>query len=1150
MKKNCWTKACPRLTGIWLKNVLIMKLTMFLLCINFFAAIGSTYSQHTKFTLSGKDVQLEDVLNEVKKKSEFRFFYNHQLVDLKQRVEYDVEDATVSELLDQVLDKAGIKYEIVDKTIILSPKEQEKPAVQPQKKTIKGKVTDEKGLPLPGVSIIVKGTTTGIISDSDGNYTLEVPDDSQILVFSFVGMKTEEIPISGQDQINISLKEEALGIEEVVAIGYGTVKKSDLTGAVSSVKAEDIITASAPSVAHMLQGKASGLEIRQNSAQPGGGLSIKIRGAASIGASNEPLIVVDGFPLSSYYEPGSGNRYTSGSKESTLSMINPNDIESVEVLKDASSTAIYGARAANGVILITTKRGAEGRVKVDYNGSYSIQRYAEKPQYFTDSKAYMETVNESFYEHYLWDNQLAPFGTTDPGSVSDFVPLYSESDIANAPIGTDWMEEILQTGTVNQQNLAVTGGTTNTKYLISFNYYDHDGILFGRGMKRLSGRFNLDQKINELITLGVSTSFSQKRDDNNQLGGGGNENAGVMNSAYHYAPNVPVRDENGNYSVGHPLVPNPVSYQEIDDLSVIDKVLINSYIELTPLEELKIRMNIGADVMRGKRSTYLPTTFLYGAQQGGKASIAQNQKDDYLFDINARYSKTSLNEVHKFTAMAGYSYQEFNWEGFNGGNYKYLSDAFKWYDLGGGEADKPTVDSYGGKDFMASYFGRINYSLLDRYLLTATFRADGASNFSKDNKWGYFPSVALGWRITEESFMSETKDVISNLKLRLSYGQTGNSSIGHRAFAAYRTGANFLFGSGELTGVYASQLENPNLKWETTTEYNLGLDLGLFDNRLSASFEYFNKEISDLLATKSLLSYHEVSSIAANIGETQSKGVELQVTGIIFDKPDFSWETNVNFSTYNDTWKTRDPEWKPAIYQNENDPIRIISSYVADGIVQIGDDIPHMNGAPPGSVIIKDIDGYKRDENGAPVTDENGRFVYLGEPDGKIDEADIVNFGNSDPAFSLSLNNTMKYKNFDLNFYFYGNFNQLMWQPFIGEINNSDLRWNNNGNPGMKDRWTIDNQNNNIAGTLAHLSPFSQGDLALKKTWFARLNNVTLGYTIPKRFLGKYISNARFYVEGQNLLLFTNYEGVDPETDGPDSYPNQRTYSVGVNVTF
>ncbi len=1042
-----------------------------------------------------------------------------------------------------------------------------------QLKTVTGMITSD-GEPLIGASVSIEGTAAGTVTDLEGEYSLSGVPEGATLVLSFVGMITQEIPVLNQTEINVSMALDILGLEEIVVTGYGSVRRSDLTGAVSSVKPNELTKTASISIGHMLQGRAAGLEIKQNSAQPGGGLDIRIRGAASIRASNEPLIVLDGFPLAKYVEPEGSRglsatwfqRFSGGSKESNLSLINPNDIESIEVLKDASATAIYGARAANGVILITTKRGEAGKVQVNYNGSYSIQKDFNRRPLFTDSKEYMNVVNEIFQEHYLWENQLAPFGSTDPSTVPGFVPLHSSSDISGAGKGTDWQDEIFQTGTVSQHNLSISGGASNTKYLFSLNYFDHNGIVLGRGIKRITSRMNVDTKLNDFLTLGISSTFSQKRDDNNQIGGAG-ASTGVLQSLRQAIPIVPVFDENGNYSLTHPLIPNPVSYREIDDNSVTDRLLFNPYITVSPIKDLKLRMSVGADIWRAKRSYYIPTSVTFGAQVGGEASVVQNQRDNYLFDITANYSKT-FKDIHRFTALAGYAYEEFNFEGIRGSNIRFLTDGFSYYDLGGGGAERPDLDSFGGKDLIASYFGRINYSLSDRYLLTATMRADGASNFAQNNKWGYFPSVALGWRLSEESFMAGSK-IISHLKLRTSYGQTGNSGIGHVGFAAYRTGINFLFGGGELVGVSTLQLENPDLKWETTTEVNVGLDFGFINNRISGSFEYFNKTISDLLATKFLSSYHEVNRVAANIGETQSKGLELRLAGVIVDKRDFSWRSVFNFSSYEDRWKSRDPDWKPAIYESVNDHIRPIFNYLADGLIQLGEAVPHMPGAPPGAVNLKDVDGFARDGNGNPVTDENGRFLYSGGPDGRIDEADLVNLGSVDPGYSMSLNNTFNYKNFDLNIYAYGYFNQYLHQPYIHEVggwSTDPMRNRSNGNPGMKDRWTLDNQDSNIPGTLQRYSGygkvfFGTGDLEYKDTWFIRLSNITLGYSIPNKILGEYISNAHFYVEVQNLHLFTNFEGRDPENifwygesrppfNVPDRYPTHRTFSMGVNLTF
>lgn len=457
---------------------------------------------------------------------------------------------------------------------------------------------------------------------------------------------------------------------------------------------------------------------------------------------------------------------------------------------------------------------------------------------------------------------------------------------------------------------------------------------------------------------------------------------------------------------------------------------------------------------------------------------------------------------------------------------------------------------------MASFFGRVNYSYKDRYLLTATLRADGASNFAENNRWGYFPSVALGWRFTEEEFMKPMASVLSNGKLRVSFGQTGNSNIGNRAISYYQTGNNNEFGGTEYVGVYLSQMGNPDLKWETTTEWNIGLDLGFFNNRVNVTAEYFHKVVSDLLSERSLLIFNEASKIAANIGKTQSQGFELTVNTTNFNSKDFSWNTDFTFSFYRDKWNTRDASWKPAAYSQYNAPIRYKYGYVSDGLIQAGETVDWMPGSLPGQVKIKDIDGYVYNEDGSIKVDKHGIPMKSGKPDGKLNDADKVIYGSEDPGYLLGLNNTLRYKNFDFNIYFYGQFNVLnsgsykdLWLTGSAGMTGIVNMYRGYNMPNSAaEVWTHDNQSASRPGYFQDKSTWGIGDYYLQKSWFVRCRNITVGYTIPVK---KALSNVRIYADINNPFTITPYDGLDLETDNSVwAYPNVRSFSLGLDITF
>jgi TonB-linked SusC/RagA family outer membrane protein len=505
--------------------------------------------------------------------------------------------------------------------------------------------------------------------------------------------------------------------------------------------------------------------------------------------------------------------------------------------------------------------------------------------------------------------------------------------------------------------------------------------------------------------------------------------------------------------------------------------------------------------------------------------------------------------------LAGYSYEKSIASANNSGNNNFITDGFLWNNLNAGEGTK-IVGSSAGENKLISYFGRLNYSLLDRYLFTATIRADGASVFARNHKWGYFPSVALAWNMAEENFMASVKDQIPMLKWRVSYGQTGNSDIGDNAFAAYYASPAWARGDNSpMIGVFPSRLENPNLKWETTSELNIGLDASLFKGVISTSFEYYNRVISDLLNMKALNSYQDISFVMANIGKTQSQGFEFTLNTKNITSKNFIWTTDFTFTTYKDRWLERAPDWKPTVYEKTNDPIRPIFARTTVGILQTDDPKPASQpDLIPGQIIVGDINGYVRDEDGNPAVDEKGRFLLTGKPDGIIDEADTRLLGSRDPGFIIGLTNTIKYKGFDFNFNFYGMFDRVMEDPTrmaYGLSSDGISQYNYNALHSIKKRWMPNNPSTVDPSSYYGWSTYGYGDYFYEKAWFIRLQNISLGYTIPNRLISKVISDARIHLDVNNVFVITPYSGLDPETDGyAAAYPNARTFTLGIDLKF
>lgn len=1014
-------------------------------------------------------------------------------------------------------------------------------------KKINGVVVDNNGEPIIGANIKIKGASIGTVTDVDGKFSLSATGDA-ILQISYIGYVDREVKVGNQSDLRIVLQDHSETLDELVVVGYGTTKKRDLTGAVASVKTKDLPQANSVSIGQMLSGQVAGLQTIQSSAQPGGNVTFRIRGNASVNASNDPLIIIDGVP-SSGGATEANSFYGSGSK-SPLNSINPNDIESIEVLKDASSTAIYGARAANGVILITTKRGKEGKPKIMYDASISYQQYSEKWDLLSP-RDYMIQTNRYLKEKWLYENNIAPYGDKSPEEASyEYIPRYK--DIPDNVTGTDWLNEVLRKGFIQQHNISLTGGSNGGSYLVSLNYYDQAGIVKNNDYNRFSGRINLDQKIGKYFKVGLSASMSRNKNRNVPMNGGSGDNSfGILQLALTANPLLPVKDENGNYPIdpNNTFTPNPASLLEISDESLLKHQLASAYLEFTPINDLLLRCNLGYDGSSTNRGQYIPKSTLEGERLKGRAEISNSNNENYLFELFAKYSR-KINE-HSFAVLGGYSYQYFDWSGSSMYNYDFLLDTFLWHNIGAGAADKPGVSSYKGYENLISYYARINYDFKQRYLLTINLRADGSPKFAKNNRWGYFPSVSLGWRISDEAFFENAKNVVSNLKLRGGYGTTGNADLGNRSYQAFSIGNGYPFGGTNCMGVWASQLENPNLKWETTKELNVGLDFGFFNERISGSIEYYNRKVTDLLSTRSLISYNEINSIADNIGATKSEGFEFNVNAKILTG-EFKWDATVNLFKNTVTWDERNDNWKPAIYEKEHDPLRAIYSYVSDGLIKPGETVDYMPGAIPGQIKLKDLNGYKRDASGNPIVDENGRYIYSGAPDGKLDEADIVLIGSSDPGLNYGFSTNLAYKNFDLSLYFYGMLNYWKVNDTRNYFSLQAYRIEQGFNlfNEVKDSWGSDNPNGSRPNMLmARASNYSWGDYTIENASFLRLKNVTLGYTVPTKKI-PWISRLRFYISADNLFVLTNYSGLDPETDSMGGYPNQRSFTFGTNVAF
>ena len=1030
-----------------------------------------------------------------------------------------------------------------------------------QQKKVNGIVLDAKSNnPLEGATVEINNRKISTLTNANGKFEIMVPTGEIVLKVSFVGYQTREIPLNGQTTISIDLESSSTSLNDVVVVGYQTQRRKDLTGAITTISANDLVMSSAPDIGHMLEGKIPGLYIQQNSAQPGGGLDLLIRGGGSINASNTPLIVIDGFPISDIQQPDNGGIYNAGTF-SMLNSLNPNDVASVTVLKDASATAIYGSRAANGVILITTKTGSSGKPIIRYSANYSVQPYVNKFKVLSLSQ-WMKVYNQAAWENWLWTNQVQPWG---PNTIEEaqanpvagqYSPSFSQKAIDNVGPGTDWVGLVTRTGITNQHNMSVSGGSSSIKYFLSGGYYDQQGVVRNSDLKRVSFRSNTDIKLNKIITLSTSLSESIINNNNSQLGNAPYEQSGILTAALQQGPQIRAKDENGNYPV-NPLEatqPNPFGLLTITDKGKIEKTLLNAFLSVQPTEDLNIRLGGGLERGVTQRGNFVPTTTVSGAEQNGIANNASTDLNHYLMQATANYKKTFAG-VHSLDVLLGASDETFVNDGTSQMASNFITDAFLMNNMGAGTGPK-SVGSYHTENEIASYFGRVNYRFKDKYYFTFTMRADGSSVFAPGHKWGYFPSAALAWDVTRENFFKPLLNDISQFKLRLSYGQVGNASIGTNAYAAYAANPSYLSGNDQiLIGVSPDKLENPDLSWETTTMANIGIDYSILGDRVSGSLDFYNKVISNLLATEQLDSYQTISSLTGNIGETQGKGFGLSITTVNIKHKDFSWRTTLSLSRFYNTWKERGPNWKPSVYQNEKDPINAMYYLTSGGIMQPNQKPPAAQPLlVPGQLIIKDVNGFVRDANGNPAVDKNGRFELTGKPDGKIDDADYKMIGTSDPSYTGGLVNIISYKNLTLNISFNAMFGRRMEDPnFMRQGRNAyDIfQGGLNDLTSVLNRWTPSNPSTTQPSTYQDWSPYGNGDFFLQEAWFIRLQDVSLEYNLPSKWFKGVFNQAGIHLAANNLLIISPYKGVDPETDSyAAAYPNMSTYTFGINFQF
>ena len=1017
--------------------------------------------------------------------------------------------------------------------------------------TVQGRVASETGEVLPGVNVLVKGTSNGTATNSNGKYTLTIPDEQAggTLIFSYIGYASQEVKMGSQMLINVTLVADSKSLGDVVVVGYGTQNRRDVTGAVSTVKATDLNQTNAVSVDNLLQGKAAGLNISANTAQPGGALSINIRGAISPNGDNSPLYVIDGFPITT--NASTENNSVAGNfrgtfQRSPLDNINPNDIESIDILKDASATAIYGSAAANGVILITTKKGKEGKTTVNYSGTYSIQT-PKKYLHPLNASQFRSGANTYGLEYYKFINKLAPYGTGTAPSPG-YTPFFTDQQVADAGIGTDYIDYVLRQGRINDQNISLSTGNANTKVFTSLNYYNQKALLQNSNFTRFAGRMNLDQKIGSRVNFNLGLTYSQVNSDNVPTGQSGDiDSPSLLQTALQFAPDIPIVDANGLPSHSYyARTPNPASYFQITNQTFSKRFLATPNLQINVLDGLKINLTGGIDNTSTDRQFFIPVSANFSTVPQGNAQRGLTKLNNYSSEAFVTYDKAFSSSRLAVVAGVGYYASSYNDFGLNAVGFG--TDAFGVDNIGiAYNKGLSTVSSNRTSRTKLSQFTRVNYTLQDKYILQFTGRFDGASNFPQDNRFGFFPGLSAGWLLNEEQFL---KDVswLSQLKLRGGYGTSGNESItvnGSYGLSLYSLtdaygGYNYLIGNQLYnTGFVQTQLGNPNLKWETDATINAGVDFGFFNNRVGGSVDYFRRTAKDLLDFRILPASNAITTQAFNVGSTRSQGVEVTLRTQNIVSSNFSWSTLLTLGTAKTYWVERNPAVALPSYVGYNDPIREVYGWKTDGLIRSAAEAPaYQTGAHIGNIKYVDLNG-----------------------DGKLDIKDVTSLGNSDPTGTFGFNNTFKYKGFDLSVYIYGAFGNNTfdgYQPFVQLGRLTRIGAPTNVEVHSLDTFTSFNTNGTYPGLAndpaAANNPSGLNDFRIvQHSYFARLKDINVGYSLPTSLLGqqKFVQSVRVFANINNLAYRTNIRGLDPEMERNNNpYPTAVTTAFGLSAQF
>lgn len=1027
---------------------------------------------------------------------------------------------------------------------------------------ITGVVSDDKGMTIPGANISVVGSKNTASSDFDGKYSIDAPSNGTLVV-SFIGFDSQKIAIAGKTKINISLKPSSEDLKEVVVIGYGTQKKKDVNGAISSVRSKDIENLKQVSIDQMLQGKAAGVSVTNNSGQPGGAASVRVRGTTSITGTNEPLYVIDGVPISGDATGKSTSGQTLAGKDgfsasggsgntamSPLSMINPNDIESMDILKDASATAIYGSRGANGVIIITTKSGKKGGGKVSYENYTSFATISNKLDVLTLSE--YATLKTNLAK--LWGFQTRQ--------------EFSHPELLGA--GTNWQDEVYRTAISNSHQLSFSGAKDGTSYYLSGSYLDNEGTIINSGLKRYTVRLNLDSKIKSWLRIGgnLTGGITNERITVNQ------SYSGLISNTLLQSPDIPVRNVDGSFA-GPPSSEQSVTYYNPvaealtrENKLVRKNFLGNVYAEADIFKGLKYRIEIAANTEFSENDDFRPS-YAWGSQVNLLADLDVRRQNWYSTNVKNLLTYDRTFGKHKITLLAGQEANDSHWEGLIASAQGFKTNSIHTINLA--DVDNNTITQYKGSASLSSLFARVIYDFNDKYGITASIRQDVSSKFdpTTDNQKGVFNAISGSWKLSNESFMEGTRKYIDNIKFRVGYGETGNQQIPNNSYSAMLGTQNSGLGSGFLPSNYP----NPDLVWESLNQTNLGIDFTLLNNKLSASFDVYDKKSKGFLFQVPLPlyltggggQYGGVSAPYSNLGTMSNKGYDITVGYDLRSSGNFNWDASLVVSHYKNnldeiangivlTQEVNTNGYQPVVVTNTTigNPIGLFYGYKTDGIFKdqtVLDNAPLQFGQAVGTGAGETALGDVK------YVDVNG--------DGKIDANDKTFIGNPHPKFTYGFTNNFKYKNVDLSIFLQGSYgNDVMNLTRRAGTTNASLYDNQ-----LVEAMDYYSPTNTTSNNPRPIADSSNNNLLISDRYvedgsYLRIQNITLGYSLPQDVISKYkISRLRLYGSAQNLYTFTNYSGYDPEIgsfnqnvllSGIDNgrYPIARTFLVGLNLEF